>query len=73
MDLSYIPWFAWIVILAILVGGVIAVVESFAGRNKDATRALQENSEINAKLLARLDGIDARLLAVENTLNDIPG
>ena len=75
MDSSYIPWFAWIAIVGIIVGGIIAIAGGFKGRGKklhEVTRALEENSVINQELLAKLEGIDQRLGAVEKTLNDIP-
>jgi hypothetical protein len=71
--LDYIPWFAWIAIVGIVVGGVITVATKFAGRNTDLAKALEQNAAVNEKLIARLDGIDSRLGSVERTLNDIPG
>lgn len=70
--MEYIPWFVWIVIVAIVAGVVITVTNSLAGRRSELTQALKQNAEVNARLLARLDGIDDRLGAVEKTLNDIP-
>jgi uncharacterized membrane protein YqgA involved in biofilm formation len=70
--MEYIPWFAWIIIVAIIVGGVITVTSELArGRNR-ATQALEENTRANARLVERLDAIDARLGSVEKTLTDIP-
>jgi len=70
--MEYIPWFVWIVIVAIAAGVIITVTNSLVGGKSELTAALKQNAEVNAKLLARLDGIDDRLGAVEKTLNDIP-
>lgn len=72
MSLNYIPWFAWIAIAGIIVGGLIAIATQFAGRNTALAKALEQNSVVNEKLVARLDAIDSRLGAVEKTLTDIP-
>ncbi len=70
--MEYIPWFAWIIIVAIIVGGVITITSELTrGRNR-ATQALEENTRANARLVERLDAIDARLGSVEKTLTDIP-
>lgn len=71
--LDYIPWFGWIAIVGIIVGGLIAISKSFAGRNTALAKALEQNAAVNEKLIARLDGIDSRLGSVEKTLSDIPG
>ena len=70
--MEYIPCFVWIVIVAIAAGVIITVTNSLVGGKSELTAALKQNAEVNAKLLARLDGIDDRLGAVEKTLNDIP-
>ena len=70
--LSFVPWFAWIAIAGIVVWGLTSIANTFAGRNKDVARALEQNAAVNEKLIARLDGIDARLGSVEKTLTDIP-
>lgn len=70
--MEYIPWFVWIVIVAIAAGVIITVTNSIVGRKSELTEALRQNAEINERLLARLDGIDDRLGSVEKTLNDIP-
>jgi len=67
-----IPWFAWIAIAGIIVGGAISLVGALNGRKTELADALKQNAEINEKLIARLDGIDSRLSSVEKTLNDIP-
>ena len=73
MALGYIPWFGWIAIVGIIVGGLITVGNQFAGRNTALAKALEQNAAVNEKLITRLDGIDARLGSVEKTLGDIPG
>lgn len=71
-SLAVIPWFAWIAIIGIIVGGIVSVSTMSNGRKSELAEALKQNAEINEKLVARLDNIDARLSAVEKTLNDIP-
>jgi hypothetical protein len=73
MSLDYIPWFGWIAIVGIVMGGLITMANTFAGRNTALSKALEQNAAVNEKLLDRLDGIDSRLGSVEKTLNDIPG
>lgn len=70
--MEYMPWFAWIAIAGIIVGGAIAIVGALNERKTELAEALKQNAEINEKLIARLDGIDSRLGSVEKTLNDIP-
>ncbi|MBF0672971.1 MULTISPECIES: hypothetical protein [unclassified Salinibacterium] len=70
--LAYIPWFAWIAIVAIIVGGLITLGRIFAERNNKVAEALEQNTAVNERLIARLDAIDSRLGAVEKTLTDIP-
>lgn len=72
MFLNYIPWYAWIAIVGIIIGGLITLGTTFAGRNTALAKALEQNSAVNEKLIARLDAIDSRLGAVEKTLTDIP-
>ena len=71
-----IPWFVWIPIIAIVVWGITELVRLLtSGRGKksdDLAKAIEDNAAINRMLLEKLDGIDARLGAVEKTLNDIP-
>ncbi len=73
---AYIPWFAWIAIVGIVVWGITVIVGTFgSGRGKksdDLAKAIEENAATNRALLAKLEGIDHRLGAVEKTLNDIP-
>ena len=73
MALDYIPWFGWIAIVGIIVGGLITMANTFAGRNTALAKSLEQNAAVNEKLIARLDGIDTRLGSVEKSLNDIPG
>lgn len=70
--ITYIPWFGWIAIVAIIVGGLITMGKTFAGRNSGLATALEQNTAINEKLIERLDAIDSRLGAVEKTLTEIP-
>jgi hypothetical protein len=72
LSLDYIPWFGWIAIVGIIVGGLISLANVFAGRNSKVAEALRQNAAVNEKLIERLDGIDSRIGAVEKTLNDIP-
>jgi hypothetical protein len=66
-----IPWFAWIVLGAIVFGSLASVVDSvLKNRRKIA--------EINAgpsrhEVLVRLDAIEHRLERIERTLTEIPG
>jgi hypothetical protein len=73
MELSYIPWFAWIAIAGIIFAGFTIFMGSRDGGKAQLVEALKQNAEVNEKLIARLDGIDSRLGSVEKTLNDIPG
>lgn len=43
-----------------------------AGPGTDAVRALQENTQINRQLLARLDSLDARIAAIEDKVSRVP-
>ena len=71
----YIPWFAWIPILGVIIWGTISIigaVRSNSGKETALAEAMKENAAVNKALLEKLDGIDSRLGAVEKTLNDIP-
>lgn len=67
-----IPWFAWIVIVAIIAGTFLVLGQALIGRKAELTQALKQNTDTNERLLARLDNIDGRLSAVEKTLTDLP-
>ena len=71
-EYSYIPWFAWIVIVAIIVGGIVTMVKTRSERNDGTVKALEQNTAVNEALVARLEGIDGRLARLEKTLDDIP-
>ncbi len=43
-----------------------------AEADKKLAEALRQSSEVNAKLLERLESIDGRLQSVEKTLSEIP-
>ncbi|SIN77249.1 hypothetical protein [Agromyces cerinus] len=70
--LAYIPWFAWIAIAGIVVWGITAIAGMFGRKNTELTKAVEQSTAVNEKLLAKLDTIDGRLGAVEKTLKDIP-
>ena len=77
--MEYIPWFAWIPILAIIGWALISVVESrnntklkLAEAHPELVDALKANAEANRQLLERLSGLENRLAAIEKTLTDIP-
>lgn len=70
--MEYIPWFVWIVIVAILAGLTITVVNTLGSRKAELSQALKQNAEVNEKLIDRLDSIELRLSSVEKTLNEIP-
>ncbi|MGW9630995.1 hypothetical protein ACWGST_09850 [Agromyces sp. NPDC055520] len=69
---AYIPWFAWIAIAGVIVWGITVVAGRFGNKNPELTKAIEQSTAINEKLLAKLDTIDERLGAVEKTLKDIP-
>ncbi|MFC4222313.1 hypothetical protein [Lysinibacter cavernae] len=69
---SSIPWYAWIVIAGILIGGITTIVRLSLGRNAELSKALTQNADVNEKLIDRLDSMDKRLASLESTLNDIP-
>ncbi len=71
-ELLYFPWFAWIVIVGMVVGGVVSVVKMRTERNDSMAKALEQNTSVNEALIARLEGIDGRLARLEKTLDDIP-
>lgn len=57
--MEYIPWFVWIVLAAIAGGVVITVATSFGARRSEMTGALQQGTETNERLFARLEGSGA--------------
>jgi hypothetical protein len=71
-ELNFIPWFAWIAIAGIVVGGIVSVVKLRFKRNDASVKALEQNTAVNEALVARLEGIDGRLAKLEKTLDDIP-
>lgn len=71
-ELSFIPWFAWIAIAGIVVGGIVTLVKTLAERNDSTAKALEQNTAVNEALVTRLEGIDGRLARLEKTLDDIP-
>lgn len=71
-ELFFVPWFAWIAIAGIIVGGVVAVVSKRSEHNGTTVRALEQNTAVNEALIARLEGIDVRLARLEKTLDDFP-
>jgi hypothetical protein len=72
LDISFMPWFAWIAIVGIIVGGAVAVVTKRSEHNDTTVKALEQNTAVNEALIARLEGIDGRLARLEKTLDDIP-
>lgn len=65
-----IPWFAWIVIIAIITGVTLtAWREHLTNRRQLAEIQARGSAE---EVVARLDRIDARLAAIERTLSEIP-
>lgn len=66
--------------LAAIIGGItIAIFAMYFKNKKDiamagtgATRASEDNAQVNRQVLARLDALDARLAAVENKVSRIP-
>jgi hypothetical protein len=71
-ELNFIPWFAWIAIAGIVIGGIISVMKLRSERNDAMVKVLEQNTAVNAALVARLDGVDGRLAKLEKTLDDIP-
>ncbi|MFC9558546.1 hypothetical protein [Agromyces sp. NPDC056965] len=70
--LAYIPWFAWIAIVGIIVWGITMIAGMFGHKNTELKKAMEQSTAVNERLLAKLDSIDGRLGAVEKTLKDIP-
>jgi hypothetical protein len=70
--MSFVPWFAWIAIAGILVGGAVASFNKRSEHTNTTAKALEQNAAINEALIARLEGIDGRLARLEKTLDDIP-
>lgn len=64
----------WIPVVAIIAWAAVGITYSFrrSPKNDALVQALEDNAATNKALLAKLDTIDARLSAVEKTLNDIP-
>ncbi len=65
MEAFMLPWWAWIVIVAIIAWAVITTVGTIVGRRRPA------DDEV-AAIRTRLDSIDHRLASVEKAINDIP-
>jgi len=59
------PWWAWIVIVAIIAWAVITTVGMVTNRRRDGDEEV-------AAIRTRLDSIDHRLASVEKAINDIP-
>lgn len=72
MEFFYMPWFGWIIILAIIVGGIISIVDSHSRKDKVTARLVEQNAELNEKVVARLEAVDSRLESLEKTLTDLP-
>ena len=79
--MEYVPWFAWIPIIAIIGWALISMVESRnntklklaeASNNPELVDALKANTEVNRQLLEGMGGLENRLAAIEKTLTDIP-
>ena len=79
-DISW-PVAIMVTLIAVTVLGVGASIwtERLRMRNPDRAEAdkklaeaLRQSSEVNAKLLERLESIDGRLQSVEKTLSEIP-
>lgn len=65
MELSYIPWWAWIAIAGIFSWAIITTVGMIVNRRRPA------DDEVTA-IRTRLDSIDNRLATVEKAINEIP-
>ncbi len=76
MDMNVMPWFGWIVIAGIVSYTLVEIVSTLLGRRKKESAALSEslraNTEAQASVAARLEGIENRLATSEKTLTDIP-
>lgn len=79
--MEYIPWFAWIPIVAIIGWALISMVESQnrtklklakAANNPELAVALKDNAEVNRQLLQKMSELENRLATIEKTLTDIP-
>ena len=79
--LDYMPFWAWIAIIAIIGGITWQIINSvLASKERRAESAgaselrtlIAENTELNHRLVERLESLDGRLAKVEQTLNDIP-
>ncbi len=79
--LDYMPFWAWIAIIAIIGGITWQIINSvLASKERRAESAgagelrtlIAENTALNHKLVERLESLDGRLAKVEQTLNDIP-
>lgn len=79
--MEYVPWFAWIPIVAIISWALISMVASRnntklklaeASNNPELVDALRANAEVNRQLLEGMGGLENRLAAIEKTLTDIP-
>lgn len=66
--MQHIPWFAWIAIAGIVVFGITEIARLLFSDSSELTKAIEENATTNRALLAKLEGIDSRLGAVEKTL-----
>ncbi len=79
-DISWPFALVLIVVLVTVVGsGAGIIVEAMkrkpsarADADQKLAEALRQSSEVNAKLLERLESIDGRLQSVEKTLSEIP-
>ena len=76
-----IPWFAWIVIVAIVCGVTVEIVKlALRSREKRAEFSggselrgiLEQSNASNQRVAEKLDGLETRLAAMEKTLTDIP-
>jgi hypothetical protein len=79
--LDYMPFWAWIAIIAIIGGITWQIINTvLASKERRAESAgatelrtlVAQNTELNQKLVEKLDTLDGRLAKVEQTLNDIP-
>ena len=79
--MEYVPWFAWIPIVAIISWALISMVASRnntklklaeASNNPELVDALRANAEVNRQFLEGMGGLENRLAAIEKTLTDIP-
>lgn len=71
----------YIVAVVVIVGGIIYVILARYFKTKReiaqlngssvASKILEENTEMNSKVLQKLDALESRLATVEKTLTDI--